>query len=202
MLVIVSDLHLGDGTTASSIAPGAFHLFANRLNEAAYFASFRKDGTYRPLESLDLVLLGDILDPIHSTHWLDAQPGAANYVRPWSDHNSPYFAPKLAETTQSIIDVNRKSLDVLMRCANGQVILLPPANARGKPDKFAMERIPLKVRIHYLVGNHDWYYHLKGNAFDEIRKNIVDTMGLSNSFDLFPHELDEHPFLREIMETY
>ena len=74
MLVIVSDLHLGDGTTANSIAPNAFHLFANRLNETAYFASFRKDGTYRPLETLDLVLLGDILDPIHSTRWLEAQP--------------------------------------------------------------------------------------------------------------------------------
>jgi hypothetical protein len=46
MLVIISDLHLGDGTTANSIAPNAFQLFANRLNETAYFASFRKDGTY------------------------------------------------------------------------------------------------------------------------------------------------------------
>ena len=67
MLVIVSDLHLGDGTTASSIAPSAFHLFSNRLRETAYFASFRKDGIYRPLETLDLVLMGDILDPLHST---------------------------------------------------------------------------------------------------------------------------------------
>ena len=202
MLVIISDLHLGDGTTANSIAPNAFHLFANRLNETAYFASFRKDGTYRPLKTLDLVLLGDILDPIHSTRWLDAQPGAANYVRPWSDQTSPYFAPKLAETTQSIIDVNRRSLDVLKRCANGQVILLPPADAHGRPDKLSSERIPLKVRIHYLVGNHDWYYHLKGSDFDDIRRNIIDSMGLDNPVDLFPHELDEYPFLNEIMESY
>ena len=33
MLVIISDLHLGDGTTANSISPSAFHLFANRLRE-------------------------------------------------------------------------------------------------------------------------------------------------------------------------
>ena len=75
MLVIVSDLHLGDGTTASSITPSAFHLFANRLSETAYFASFRTDGKYRPLKSMELVLMGDILDPIHSTRWLDTLPG-------------------------------------------------------------------------------------------------------------------------------
>ena len=50
MLIIISDLHLGDGTTANSISPSAFHLFANRLREIAYFASFRTDGKYRPIE--------------------------------------------------------------------------------------------------------------------------------------------------------
>ncbi|HZM21914.1 MAG TPA: hypothetical protein VFC02_09225 [Anaerolineales bacterium] len=202
MLIIVSDLHLGDGTTANSIAPSAFHLFANRLSETAYFASFRTNGKYRPLESIDLILMGDILDPIHSTRWLDAQPGAANFVRPWSDSAGPYFASKLAETTQSIIDVNIESLEVLKRCASGQMILLPPADARGRPDRYAKERIPLNVRIHYLIGNHDWYYHLKGTAFDEIRKNIIDTIGLSNSSGPFPYEIDESPYLREVMEPY
>jgi hypothetical protein len=100
MLVIASDLHLGDGTTANSIAPGAFQLFSNRLRETAYYASFRKDGTYRPVESLDLVLLGDILDPLHSTLWLDTAPSDKNYTRPWTDFNSPFFAAKLAQTTQ------------------------------------------------------------------------------------------------------
>jgi hypothetical protein len=202
MLVIVSDLHLGDGTTASSIAPNAFHLFANRLSETAYFASFRTDGKYRPIENIDLVLMGDILDPIHSTLWLDTPPGAPNFIRPWSDVANPYFARKLAETTQSIIDVNRESLSVLKQCANGNIIQLPPATAHGKPDRYSRERIPLKVCIHYLIGNHDWYYHLKGSAFDEIRGNIINTIGLSNPIGLFPYELDEHSVLREMMERY
>jgi len=202
MLVIISDLHLGDGTTASSIAPSAFHLFANRLRETAYFASFRRDGSYRPIESMDLALMGDILDPLHSTLWLDTVPGAANYTRPWSDVTSPYFAPKLAQVTQSIIDVNKESLEVLQSCANGEKILLPPANNRGQPDYNSRERIPLKIRIQYLVGNHDWYYHLEGSVFDEIRKTVIDSMGLSNSFSLFPYELDEFPPLREVMDTY
>ena len=99
MLVIISDIHLGDGTTASSISPTAFDLFSNRLNETAYFASFRQDGTYRPIETLDLLLMGDILDPLHSTLWLDTAPGTLNYTRPWTDTHSPTFAATLAETT-------------------------------------------------------------------------------------------------------
>ena len=128
MLVIISDLHLGDGTTASSIAPSAFRLFSNRLRETAYFASFRRDGMYRPLDSLDLLLMGDILDPLHSTLWLDTAPGALNYTRPWSDIRSPHFAPKLEEATQAIIQENKESLETLKRIANGQTVLLPPAN--------------------------------------------------------------------------
>ena len=76
MLVISSDIHLGDGTTANSISPTAFDLFSNRLRETAYYAWFRQDGTYRPIENLDLLLMGDILDPLHSTLWLDTAPGA------------------------------------------------------------------------------------------------------------------------------
>ena len=135
MLVISSDIHLGDGTTANSISPSAFDLFSDRLRETAYYASFRPDGSYRPIETLDLLLMGDILDPLHSTLWLDTSPGAQNYTRPWTDINSQSFANTVAETTKAIIDLNRESLDLLRRCANGEIILLPPANAQNGPDE-------------------------------------------------------------------
>ena len=202
MLIIISDLHLGDGTTAESIPTSAFHLFANRLREMAFFASFRKDGTYRPIKQLDIVLLGDILDPIHSTLWLETKQGAANFSRPWTEFTNPFFTSKLAETTQAIIDVNKKSLDILRQCTNGESIQLPPANSRGKPDMDSKERITPKVNLHYTVGNHDWYYHLKGKAFDDIRRNIINTMGLSNAVDLFPFDMDESPALYETLNDY
>lgn len=202
MLIISSDIHLGDGTTANSISPTAFDLFSNRLRETAYYASFRRDRTYRPIDSLDLLLMGDILDPLHSTLWLDTALSGLNYTRPWTDTNGPKFATTLSETTKAIIDVNRESLEVLRRCANGEIVLLPPANARGEPDEDSRERIPIKVRIHYMVGNHDWYYHLPGNAFDEIRKYIIESLGLCNDFGPFPYELDEHPALHEILKSY
>jgi UDP-2,3-diacylglucosamine pyrophosphatase LpxH len=202
MLVISSDIHLGDGTTANSISPTAFDLFSNRLRETAYYASFRQDGIYRPIENLDLLLMGDILDPLHSTLWLDTSPGALNYTRPWTDIHLPTFAATVAETTKAIINVNREPLEVLRRCANGEIVVLPPANARSEPDETSKERIPIKVRIYYMVGNHDWYYHLPGSAFDDVRKTIIESMGLRNDFGPFPYDLDEHPALREILGSY
>src|SRR5436190_193437 len=47
MLVVISDLHLGDGTTAASIPATAFYLFAKRLRQDAHFASMRF-GKYHP----------------------------------------------------------------------------------------------------------------------------------------------------------
>ena len=202
MLVIISDIHLGDGTTANSISPTAFDLFASRLRETAFYASLRQDGRYHPIETLDILLLGDILDPLHSTLWLDTTPGSLTYTRPWTDINSPSFASKLAETTNAIIDVNRESLDILRHCADGQTILLPPANARHEPDQGSRERIPVNVRIHYMLGNHDWYYRLPGSEFDKIRKTVIEAMGLCNDPGPFPYEVDENPALHEILQSY
>lgn len=203
MLVIISDIHLGDGTTASSISPSAFHLFSNRLRETAYYASFRKDGMYSPIESIDLLLMGDILDPLHSTLWLDnTPPTALTYTRPWTDTKSSNFALKLAKTTQAIINHNRESLEILRRCANGEAIFLPPANGHGQPDTASKERIAVKVHTYYMVGNHDWYYHLQGAAFDQIRKSIIDTIGLSNPQNLFAYDLNEYPKLQDVLRQY
>ena len=202
MLVIISDIHLGDGTTANSISPTAFNLFSNRLRETAYYASFRDEDQYVPIETLDILLLGDILDPLHSTLWLNSAPGALNYTRPWTDIHNPSFANTLAETTNAIIDVNRQSLESLRRCANGQTILLPPANAQHQPDHGSKERVPVNVRIHYMIGNHDWYYRLPGSAFDAIRKTVIEAMGLCNDPGPFPYELEEQPALREILQSY
>ena len=202
MLVIISDIHLGDGTTASSISPTAFDLFSNRLRETAFYASFRQDGRYDPIETLDILLLGDVLDPLHSTLWLDTAPGARNYTRPWTDIHSPMFANKLSETTKAILEVNRDSLASLRRCASGQSILLPPATPDHTPDRESKERITVNLRTHYMIGNHDWYYRLPGSAFDEIRKMVIDSLGLCNDPGPFPYELEENAALRDILGSY
>jgi hypothetical protein len=69
MLVIISDLHLTDGTSGETIRTGAFRAFRARLRDLAYDASWREEDRYVPLEQVELVLLGDILDVIRSTRW-------------------------------------------------------------------------------------------------------------------------------------
>lgn len=202
MLVIVSDLHLGDGTCGKSISPSAFYLFADRLRELAYHASWRKDNHYEPIESIDLVLMGDILDPQHSTLWLDTQPGQTSYVRPWTDFRMPQYAQKLRQITRAILEQNEEGLKVLKNCAQGQLIHVPPATAQGQPDYASSEHIYLPVRVHYMVGNHDWHYHLPGTEFDKIRAEIIETIGLSNPVSTFPWEIEEFEPLEELFARY
>ena len=231
MLVIISDLHLGDGTTAESIPASAFYLFAKRLRQDAHFASMRY-GKYRPIEELDVILMGDIIDPLHSTLWLFppkgheqyisvgdkdfiriTEEGEENYVRPWSDPSDPLFAPKLLEVTRAIIEHNKEALEVMRKLANGEFIEFDSANGGGNRDISSKNKIPLKVRFHYMVGNHDWYYHLKGEDFDPIRQEIIDAMGLSNPPTPFPFDLrkieshsegeqDEAPEVERLLRQY
>ena len=59
MLVIISDLHLADGTCGHSISSSAFQLFVDRLRELVVHASHRRDGRYRPIQEVDILLMGD-----------------------------------------------------------------------------------------------------------------------------------------------
>ena len=56
----------------------------------------------------------------------------------------------------------------------------------------AVYRQPIKVHIHYLVGNHGWFFHLPGEPYDQIRNTIVDAMGLATPANVpFPHDPSE-----------
>ncbi len=219
MLVIISDLHLGDGTAADSIPASAFYLFAKRLRQDAHFAAmnYRKEnpyGKYQPFEELDVLLMGDILDPLHSTRWLYAGLGGdesfvldeqgrrvytpiteqrdQDYIRPWSDPQDKRFSDKLMEITLAILEHNKDGLQVFRDLAEGKLISFDAVDSDGNRISDPDQQRPLKVNFYYMVGNHDWYYHLKGPAFDEIRRIIVEKMGLCNSpFLPFPYDLGE-----------
>ncbi len=113
MLIIISDLHLSDGTCGRSVSTDAFYVFAERLDEMAMRASWRKDGAYRPIKEIDILLLGDILDPLHSTLWLDTKEGDENYTRPWTEKTDSRYVKKLKEITQAILKENAESVRVL-----------------------------------------------------------------------------------------
>lgn len=202
MLAIISDLHLTDGTSGKTIRAGAFRAFRERLRDLAYDASWRADDKYKPIDELHLVLLGDILDLIRSTKWLNSS------VRPWDDSQSAPFVEKIRTISDAILQHNAESLSILKSLADGQTITLPPATQDGKPVPISREpnapgRVPVKVHIYYLVGNHDWFYHLPGSPYDDIRRAVVDAIGLANSpADPFPHDPYESPAISAVYEQY
>ncbi len=202
MLVIISDLHLSDSTCSRSIPASAFHVFADRMHELAYHSSWRTDGKYRPLENIDLVLLGDVLDTLHSTLWLDTPLGSPDCVRPWSDSTSPRYAAKVQEITQAIMQKNADALEGLRNLSGGELVKLPPADSQGHPAFDSQERITPNIRITHTVGNHDWYYHLPGPRFDAIRHEIIAALGLSNPDDNFPWNIEEYAPLHDTLARY
>ena len=188
MLVIISDLHLTDGTTGQTIKQNAFRIFADRVRDMAFAASWRKGGRYRPIERMDILLLGDILDVIRSTAWLESGDGP----RPWSDPADFDFIGKVKDISDAILAHNEPSLSHLRNLTlPGGLVLPPPGGSNGNP-RLSETGLPVEVDIHYMVGNHDWFYHLPGVAYRPLRRKVVETLGLVNDAKSgFPHEPDQ-----------
>lgn len=196
MLVLISDLHLTDGSSCATTSPGAFGLFAQRLRELAELASWRSDGSYRPLERIDLVLLGDILDVIRTSRWT-----TISGVRPWGNPHAPEFLDQVSRITSDILDGNEESLAILRGLAGESALSIPPALRAGRPASDARQAVPL--RIHYMVGNHDWFFHLSGTRFDALRQKIIRQMGLCQLPDQpFPHDISENDELLQAMRRH
>lgn len=192
MLVVISDLHLTDESCGSTVKEGAFRTFVELLRtrvEAACWADGPGGPVFRPIEGCDVVLLGDILDLLRSTVWEgDGAP-------------KPWWAPdKLLAPTEQVVDrvlaANAAGL-AHWRDLGGQ-LLIPPDGPNT-----CSEPVPIPLRFHYLVGNHDWPLHLPGPGWDALRRKVCAALGLSNDpAQPFPHELDELPALADLCHRH
>jgi UDP-2,3-diacylglucosamine pyrophosphatase LpxH len=195
MLVIVSDLHLSDGSSGETVSQGTLRVFREWLRALAYEASWRVDGKYKPIEGFDIVLLGDILDVLRSSQWFEDPPGSR--IRPWENPRCESLARKVSQITQGILSQNEAFFALLREVRVPSVTSLPPATRDGAPAKTAtgrrsVKRLPLQVRIHYMVGNHDWFYHLPEGGYRETRRSIVKALALENDPRRpFPHDPEE-----------
>lgn len=199
MLVIISDLHLTDGTSGQTIKENAFRIFTERVRDMAFDASFRQDNTYEPVERIDILLLGDILDVIRSTDWL----AEGSQVRPWSDPSNDAFIEKVQNISDAILAHNASSLAHLRNLSQDNGLTLPPPDITGTQPADEGPQRPVAVKIHYMVGNHDWFYHLPGAAYDPLRQNVVEAMGLANDFTAgFPHDPEESVELARVLRDH
>lgn len=196
MLVIISDLHLTDGTSGATISPAAFSIFAERLRDLAMNASWRADGRYRPVERIDLLLLGDVLDVIRSTRWNSVR------VRPWDDVRGNEMAETVGLITADILERNDESLQVLRALTRDEAIRLPVASVAGQPA-LRGETLGVPVAVHYLLGNHDWFFHLPGPMYDRIRQMIVQCMGLAHvGHGPFAHDPEESEQIAAVLRAH
>ncbi|MGH9468944.1 MAG: hypothetical protein ACRD1N_01215 [Terriglobia bacterium] len=196
MLVIISDVHLTDGSSGETVHQGTLRAFRERLRNLVYAASWRADGKYRPIEELNLVLLGDFLDVLRSSKWLEGNDGGPSGVRPWDAPQTGALAEKVAAITDGILKRNRVFFALLRELHSTAIASVPPATPHGGSSAGAAAqacaRVPVRVRVHYMVGNHDWFYHLPHSAYGQIRRRIVGALGLENNPELpFPHDAEE-----------
>jgi UDP-2,3-diacylglucosamine pyrophosphatase LpxH len=174
----------------------------------AFDASKRDEDTYQPVQEIDLLLLGDIFDLLRTTQWNQETAGEAGFARPWSDPDQPALATKVEHIVDSICLQNAESLALLRKFADGTGISLPPPTRHGRvdgrvsQDRRSKKRLPVRVNIHYMNGNHDWFFHLPGPNFDRIRQKVIQQMGLCNPPGPFPHQPSESWLIQSILSQH
>jgi UDP-2,3-diacylglucosamine pyrophosphatase LpxH len=211
MLVIISDLHLTDGTSGEIISDSAFRLFKNRLSDMAYDASWRCDENnheyYKPVEQIDILLLGDILDMIRSEKW----NSALETIMPWTEERQDEFFANVEIIVTGILEFNASSFTILKGISEGDIVI-PKEMRRANEDEKAIEKIKykasnekvaIKANIYYMIGNHDWFFYINDRSINNIRNSVIDKLGLSNEVDKpFPYAYNDSKVIQEIQQTH
>jgi UDP-2,3-diacylglucosamine pyrophosphatase LpxH len=141
MLVILSDVHLTDGSSGTTINPEAFQKFGKILLDI-----LGDTPRGERIKEIELVLLGDIFDVIRSNLWLCRENHPLeNPIRPWSD---PRAKDKLGCTLEDYTE--RIVTRIICRKNN--------IEAMGYLKEFQEEcqKRKVKVILSYVIGNHDW----------------------------------------------
>ncbi|HON86470.1 MAG TPA: metallophosphoesterase [Syntrophorhabdaceae bacterium] len=101
MLVVVSDLHLSDGTAANNLSPRAFKHFHNLIKRSI------RDNT----KEIILVFAGDTFDLLRSEYWMTVEDNE----KPWAIGSGETHKKQnhLKNIFSNIIDSNRDGLNLI-----------------------------------------------------------------------------------------
>ena len=87
MLIIISDLHLSDGTLVPPFPAAAIGDLRQKIQRSAIAASHRVLDEYRPIDRVDLLLLGDTIDFLRTPIGLRPKPDCGSGLNlrrsPW-----------------------------------------------------------------------------------------------------------------------
>jgi UDP-2,3-diacylglucosamine pyrophosphatase LpxH len=159
MLVVISDVHLTDGTSGTIISPEAFNKFCRILDEIIWKPEETK------IRKVEIVLLGDIFDVIRSSTWLRPENSGDAPIRPWS----------------GAIDTDSEGWD--LEAYTGRIVddILTWQNNITAMDFLRTFRTNwagkgVDVTFSYFMGNHDWLI----NRYPETRRKVAAFLGMAD----------------------
>lgn len=143
MLVVTSNWCVSDGTLSAGPARGFIDRFRAEVRKACLRGGFRRDGSYRPVAAIDVVLAGDTFDWLVSREW-------TGDVRPW-DGGRRAAAARDRVVLGAIGRSHRLLATLAAWMRRG--IKVPDADRRGRPMRIASRPVP--VRLAVLSGDRD-----------------------------------------------
>ena len=143
MLVVSANWMFGDGTLSAAAAAPYASVWLRAVHRAAVRAGFRRDGSYRPLDDLQIVLAGDTFDCLTTTAW-------TAHLRPWHDGRAARVARRAV-----LVEAMRRGRRLLARFSRWarHGLAVPTADRRGRPVLTATTQVPVRVAL--LGGDRD-----------------------------------------------
>jgi len=143
MLVVTSNWCVSDGTLATGPARGLIDRFRDEVRRSSLRLGFRRDGIYRPVEGVDVVLAGDTFDWLVSREWIGE-------TRPWETGS------RAAAALERVAAGSRRRSGRLLATLTAWTrrgIEIPLADRRGRPTPGVCRRVPVRVAV--LCGGRD-----------------------------------------------
>ncbi|MCX6155257.1 MAG: hypothetical protein NT007_13970 [Candidatus Kapabacteria bacterium] len=159
MIIILSDLHFSDSTTADNISSYAWPILASQIS-----SSIEKNS----VKELRIVLLGDTIDFLRADYWFTNFLDALKGYLPWEgnldnefsmnggkDQNERYYTDVLNR-----IIACEGGIKTFVRCMNE---LARKNNSNG-----------LYTKLTYIIGNHDRAVRIYSSLQDKIKSLFQD----------------------------
>jgi len=143
MLVVTSNWCVSDGTLSAGPSRGCIDRFRAEVRRSSLRCGFRQDGSYRPVDTVDVVLAGDTFDWLVSREWTDE-------VRPWD--GSRRAAAALNRVAAGSLQRGNRLLAILANWMR-RGIDVPVADRRGRPVPNVSRPVPVRVAV--LCGDRD-----------------------------------------------
>jgi len=171
MLVVISDLHMNDGSAApANISAKAFAIW---MEEVLALARQNK------AKELVFLYLGDMVDLLRTEYWYYPKPGDALGAqegetfplehRPWGDPEINHHPDQLSPTCRT------RAVEILRKIRQEAAVQLAYLSGEADGIKSSLAALGIPVRRYYIPGNHDRLFLVDPTVGQE----MLDALGAS-----------------------